>query len=78
MVTSTVTLSASNWSSNTQTVNISGVTASNTIIVGYHPDSYEEYSEAAIRCMEQSNGTLTFFCDSTPSADISANIVILN
>lgn len=78
MVTKTITLSASNWSNDTQTVNVSGVTANNTIIVSYNPNSYEAYSDAAIRCIEQGNGMLTFSCESTPSIDVSANVVILN
>lgn len=78
MVTKTITLSASNWSNDTQTVNVSGVTANNTILVGYNPESYEAYSDAAIRCVDQGNNTLTFSCESTPSINVSANVVILN
>lgn len=74
----TVTLPASGWQDGYQTVNVSGVTAGNTILVGYSPDSYEAYSDAGIRCTEQGNGTLTFFCESTPTSDVSANVVILN
>lgn len=78
MVTKTITLSASNWSNDTQTVNVSGVTANNTIIVSYNPNSYEAYSDAAIRCIEQGNNTLTFSCENTPDVDVPANVVILN
>ena len=78
MVTKTVTLSASSWSNDTQTVNVSGVTANNTILVGYNPESYEVYSDAGIRCIGQGNNTLTFSCESIPSVNVSANVVILN
>ena len=78
MVTKTVTLSTYNWSSNTQTVNVTGVTSSNTILVGYSPESYEAYSDAAIRCVGQDNNTLTFSCESKPSVNVSVNVVILN
>lgn len=78
MVTKTVTLSTSNWSSNTQTVNVPGVTSSNTILVGYSPESYEAYSDAAIRCVGQDNNTLTFSCESKPNVNVSVNVVILN
>lgn len=78
MVTKTVTLSTSNWSSNTQTVNVTGVTSGNTILVGYSPESYEAYSDAAIRCVEQDNNTLTFSCESKPSVNVSVNVVILS
>ena len=78
MATKTVTLSTSNWSSNTQTVNVTGVTSGNTILVGYSPESYEAYSDAAIRCVGQDNNTLTFSCESKPSVNVSVNVVILN
>lgn len=74
----TVTLTASGWQDGSQTVDVAGVTSGNTILVGYSPDSYEAYSDAGIRCTEQGNGTLTFFCESTPTSDVSANVVILN
>lgn len=77
-VPTTVTLSASGWQDGCQTVNVPGVTAGNTILVGYNPESYEAYSDAGIRCTGQGNGTLTFFCESTPTSDVSANVVILN
>lgn len=73
-----VELPASGWQDGYQTVNVSGVTSGNTILVGYNPDSYEAYSDAGVRCVEQDNGTLTFFCESTPDVDVSANVVILN
>ena len=78
MVTKTITLFASNWSSNTQIVNVTDVTSSNTILVSYNPESYEAYSDAVIRCVGQNNGTLTFSCDSIPSIDVFVNVVILN
>ena len=78
MVTKTITLFASNWLSNTQTVNVTDVTSSNTILVSYNPESYEAYSDAVIRCVGQNNGTLTFSCDSIPSIDVFVNVVILN
>ena len=74
----TITLSASGWQDGYQTVNAPGVTAGNIILVGYNPDSYEAYSDAGIRCTGQGNGTLTFFCESAPTSDVSANVVILN
>ena len=74
----TVTLPAAGWAENGQTVNVGGVTAGNTILVGYSPDSFESYSDAGIRCTEQGAGTLTFVCESTPDADVNVNVVILN
>lgn len=74
----TVTLPASGWQDGYQTVNVSGVTSGNTILVGYNPDSYEAYSDAGIRCTGQGEGTLTFVCESTPDAAVDVNVVILN
>ena len=74
----TVSLPASGWAENGQTVNVGGVTAGNTILVGYSPDSFESYSDAGIRCTGQGAGTLTFVCESTPDADVNVNVVILN
>ena len=74
----TVTLPASGWQDGYQTVNVSGVTSGNTILVGYNPDSYEAYSDAGIRCTGQGEGTLTFMCESTPDVAVDVNMVILN
>ena len=74
----TVTLPAAGWAENGQTVNVGGVTAGNTILVGYSPDSFESYSDAGIRCTGQGAGTLSFVCESTPDADVNVNVVILN
>lgn len=74
----TVTLPAAGWAENGQTVNVGGVTAGNTILVGYSPDSFESYSGAGIRCTGQGAGTLSFVCESTPDADVNVNVVILN
>lgn len=74
----TVTLPAAGWAENGQSVNVGGVTAGNTILVGYSPDSFESYSDAGIRCTGQGAGTLSFVCESTPDADVNVNVVILN
>lgn len=75
--TATATLSASKWSNKAQSVSVSGVTASNTVIVSAAPGSYTKYCEASVYCSAQGSGTLTFTCDTVPTADITANIVIL-
>lgn len=72
-----VTLTSSWWSSNTQTVLVSWVTANNTVIASPAPASIEDYVEAKIYCTAQWSDTLTFTCDSEPSNDIVVNIVIL-
>lgn len=67
----TVTLTSSGWGSNEQTVTVSGVTASNMVVVSVLDDS------CGINCTAQASNTLTFVCDTTPSSDITVNVAIL-
>lgn len=78
MSTVTVTLLANWWSSSTQTVNATGVTASNNVIVSPDPADISDYSDWWIYCSAQWSGTLTFTCGTTPSNDIDVNVLILN
>lgn len=73
----TATLSTT-WSSNQQSVTVSGVTASNTVIVTPAPASYDAYCEAGIYCSAQAANSLTFKCDTAPSASLTVNIMIIN
>ena len=74
-----VTLRASGWNANakTQTVNVSGVTATANCIITAAPGSYMAYAEAGVRCTAQGAGTLTFACETVPTADVAANVLIL-
>lgn len=74
----TITLPASGWADGQQTVNVAGVTATNTVVVCAHPDDNEVYSESAILCKTQGSGTLSFKCESVPTSDVKANVIILN
>ena len=76
--TITVTLTSAWWSSSTQTVSATGVTASNTVIVSPAPSSIGDYADNGVYCYSQASGTLTFKCSSTPSSNISVNVVILS
>ena len=71
-----VTLTTANWSSNTQTVNVAGVTASNAVIVSSAPASYLSYGEFGVYCSAQGAGTLTFTCDSAPDVNLIVNVLI--
>ena len=71
-----VNLPASGWSSNQQTVAVSGVTASTEIVVvSYSPGSYQAYTEAGVRATAQGAGSLTFACDEAPSTDLVAEVL---
>ena len=72
------TLTTSGWSGMTQTVSVSGVTANSTVVVTPAPASHTAYCESGVYCSAQANGTLTFKCTDTPSANLTVNVLILN
>lgn len=74
----TATLAVNDWSSNTQTVSVQGVSSSNTILVAPAPSSNADYVSAGILCTTQSTNSLTFTCQTVPSSAITVNIAILN
>lgn len=74
----TVTLSAARWSSLKQTVNASGVTSNNTVIVAPTAGSHNAYSEAGVYCSAQANGKLTFKCSEKPTVALTVNVLIIN
>lgn len=76
--TTTVTLASSDWSSHTQTKTVSGVTATNTVIVAPVATSASDYAEAEILCTAQGTNSLTFTCTTDPTNNVSINVVILN
>lgn len=75
---STITLTAGGWSGDYQTVSAPGVTSDNDVFISVPESSYEAYTEAGIRCVDQSAGTLKFKRESVPSSNISIGILILN
>lgn len=74
----TATLTVAGWSSSTQTVNVTGVTATNQVIVAPDPTYMDDYAEKGIYCSGQGSGTLTFTCGTTPTASITVNVLIMN
>ena len=74
-----VTLTASGWNANTktQTVSVSGVTATVNLIITAAPDSYMAYAKAGVRCTAQGAGTLTFACETVATANVVANVLII-
>lgn len=69
-------LTVEGWANNSQTVSVSGATASNLVIVSPDPDSHAGYAEAGVRCTAQSSGKLTFACDDVPSVALTVNIAM--
>lgn len=75
----TITLSASSWSSNTQTVTVSGVSASETAqLITPMPKitSQSAYYEAGIMCTGQAANSLTFTCQTVPTSNLTVYVVI--
>ena len=76
-VSTSVTLTAAGWSSGTQTVSVAGVTADNHVIVAPAPASRDTYINSDVRCTAQGEAQLTFTAASTPTVNITVNIIIL-
>ena len=77
-VTKTTATLSTTWSSNQQSVTVSGVTTSNTVIVTPAPASYNMYCECGVYCSAQAANSLTFTCDEVPTSSLTVNIVILS
>lgn len=74
-----VRLSATSWADNkTQTVQVDGVTADNTVLAGPAPASDTLYRECAVLCTAQANGSMTFSCEDVPASDLTVNVIILD
>lgn len=76
----TGTLSASGWSGNAQTVNVTGMTAALNGVVGMMSSATAAQITAAsaanIRATGQGAGTVTFACDMVPSVDIPFGVFV--
>lgn len=75
----TVTLTASAWSSNTQTVTVSGVLADESAqLIQPMPAvaSQNAYISAGVICSGQAANSLTFTCSTVPTDDITLYIVL--
>jgi hypothetical protein len=66
------------WNNSQQRVAVQGATATNNVFVSPEPstENYEEYTSCGVRCISQTAGHLTFFCESVPGIDVVANILI--
>lgn len=74
-----ITLTTSGWSSNTQTVTVSGVVASETAqLITPTPAiaSQSAYYEAGIMCTGQAANRLTFTCQTVPTSNLTVYVVI--
>lgn len=76
-VNTTATLAVADWSSNTQTVTVSGVKVDSVVFVSPDPTSASDYASAGILCTSQSADSLTFTCTTTPTNAITVNVVCM-
>jgi len=76
-VNTTATLAVADWSSNTQTVTVSGVKADSVVFVSPDPTSASDYASAGILCTAQAADSLTFTCTTTPTNAITVNVVCM-
>lgn len=72
-----VTLPTNGWSSNSQTVNVTGVTTESNVIVAPAPASAETYGDCGVICSAKGSGTLTFTCTETPGEALTVNVLII-
>lgn len=73
----TPVLAVADWSLNTQTITVTGVTATNTVFVAPAPASAADYATAGILCTAQATDSLTFTCTTVPTNTITLSVVIL-
>ena len=75
-IAQTVTIAASAWNGTTATVTVNGVTVAKEVIVSAEPSSILAWGASRIYCSGQGTNSLTFNCTTTPTAAISANIIV--
>lgn len=70
-----VTISSSSWSDNKTVADVPIVKSSNNVFVSCVSDYKDVCSECGIKATQQSDGKLTFTCESVPSSDVVFNII---
>lgn len=75
----TITLDKDNWELDdgeyTQTVSVTGMSATKSVIVSPTDSSIFDYSDAEIVCNGQATNSLTFMASTLPTNDIDVNII---
>lgn len=73
-----VSITVANWNATaTCTKSVTGVTSSNNVIVTPAPASINTWNSNGVYCSAQGSGTLTFTASTTPSADMTVNVMII-
>lgn len=75
----TITLSSSSWSSDTQTVQVPGVTAASIVqISAASKADADAWTASGLWCTAQGAGTLTFTAETTPTENVVLNVLVIN
>ena len=81
LTSTSVSLGTTGWTTSgskvTKSVTVTGVTASNNVIVSPAPSYVNDYANSGIICTAQTSNSLTFTADSTPTVNITVNILIV-
>ena len=70
-----VSIATTDWSSNTASVTVSGLTATSVVWVAPDNASQSAYTTAGVYASSQSADPLTFTCTQTPTASLTINVV---
>lgn len=73
----TLTLPASGWSGNAQTVDVIGMTETKSVIAQANAETLEAYNGSAVKCSGQSANAITFTVDSVPTTDVKVDILYM-
>lgn len=71
----TVELSANGWVNKTQSVVVTGMNATKSVIIQANDETVEVYNNAGVKCTSQDANTLLFTCDTVPSETIKVNVL---
>lgn len=74
-VSLTVTLPASGWVNNTQTVGVLNMNTTKSVIIQGNVETLEAYSTAGVKATAQGVNEMTFTVETLPTTDIKVNIL---
>ena len=66
------------WSGGHATIDVPQVTERSVITVSYVPEDAEEYVRCGIACVRQYEGGLVFSAESTPTRDVSVQVIVMD
>ena len=73
--TASVSLVVANWSNNTQTVTVNGITSNNLVWVSPASSSFTEYGDCKVYCSQQGTNSLTSTCSTTPNNALKVEVI---